>query len=134
MRLIAGVFLLGLVLQGCAARHPAKLRLAEGVWTGQEEGRTLDNYGVLYSAINLYHADMDGAWPADLNAKTFAGKYIDFIPSDGFTGSNAVKAQFDGQGGWVYDPATGNLCINLPGTDKSGKPFREHCSQPNLKP
>lgn len=94
----------------------------------QSKGRL----GSIRSALSIYYGDMEGVYPADLDALTVAGKYLDALPPAQVPGahqpSNAVTLgkRPNDAGGWLYDndPADmnfGTVRINCTHTDSEGK-------------
>lgn len=83
------------------------------------------NVETLRSAIRLYQSNNDGALPSDLSTD-LVSTYIKAIPEESITPSSAVKAANDGTGGWVYDSATGEVTVNLAGSDANGDPYADY--------
>jgi len=63
-------------------------------------------------AIQYARAALNGSavFPSSLTGTIFADGQV---PQDPVTKSRAVKASFDGSGGWVYVPAIGDVYCNL---------------------
>lgn len=72
------------------------------------------------TALSSYKAD-HGELPESLGQllADYPNNYISYIPLEAQSGSNTVKGTFDGQGGWVFDPAAdtmeGAFYANVPG-------------------
>jgi prepilin-type N-terminal cleavage/methylation domain-containing protein len=82
---------------------------------------TKANIESLRSAVRLYQSNNDGALPADLNS--LVATYLSEVPEETITPSATVKTTNDGSGGWVYDSGTGDVSVNLAGTDASGDDY-----------
>ncbi len=83
----------------------------------QEEAREASIRGALgnmRSAISIQYARnaLNGSpgFPSALDGTMFADGQV---PQEPVTKSRAVKSAFDGTGGWVYNPATGDVYCNL---------------------
>ncbi len=83
---------------------------------------TKANLGSLRSAVRLFQTNNDGTPPAAL-AADLVPTYIKQIPEEAVTPSNAVVGAVNGAGGWAYDPATGEVEVNLLGNDANGDPY-----------
>jgi prepilin-type N-terminal cleavage/methylation domain-containing protein len=97
------------------------------------EGASKGNLGAIRSALSIYYGDMEGQYPASVNALTIAGKYMTTVPvakapnyhSDSAAETaGALTALADG-GGWFYvDAATdanvGNVFVRCTHTDTKG--------------
>ena len=98
------------------------------------EGASKGNLGALRSAMSIYYGDMEGVYPASLDALTIGGKYLTTIPNakapSYHTDSATVvllsaQANPNDAGGWWYnDQATnanvGNVLVNCTHTDTKG--------------
>jgi len=76
------------------------------------------NIESIRSAIRLYQANNDGAFPNALAA--LVPTYLKAVPEEAITPSSSVVGTPDGSGGWAYDNATGEIAINLSGNDSDG--------------
>jgi len=152
----------GVYLIGCGwgwRKAEEKRAMAAGVMTiaaaiglgslgtsGFEMGsRVLDlsNLGGIRSALSVYYGDMEGQFPADLDALTIGGKYLKQIPSArvavwsrrlGLTFSHSPHGDSalirygkvpDDSGGWLYNNTLGDLqmgtiVVNCTHTDWKG--------------
>ena len=130
VELVIVVVILGII---AAIAIPRMSRGAQGA----VESRLRSDLAVLRSAINLYAAEHNGAFPAsgtiaaqltgytDIDGATNAtktppyiyGPYIEAIPtlSVGSTKGRSAIGTADGPTiGWIYDPATGTITANIP--------------------
>lgn len=83
--------------------------------------KTKANLASLRSAVRLFQSDNDGTPPAALG--DLVAQYMRAIPEEGVTPSNGVVAANNGNGGWVYDAAAGEVTVNLAGNDTEGNPY-----------
>lgn len=106
------------------------------------EGASKGNLGALRSAMSIYYGDMEGQYPAELQALTTDGKYLTTIPSartPNFHADSAAVQNFDAMidasqsdaGGWGYvnnpkSPDWGNVFINCTHTDTRGKSWNSY--------
>ena len=82
---------------------------------------TKANIESLRSAIRLYQANNDGAFPSTLT--DLVPTYLKAVPEEAITPASTVVASNDGSGGWVYDSAMGEVAINLSGNDSDGTAY-----------
>jgi len=103
-----------------------------------KEGATKTNLGMLRSAIQVYGADHEGAFPIDdLSSLSAGGKYLSGIPAANIyrnyrhasnshinTGPD-ISSSIDDSGGWSYvndrnSADWGNIRVNCSHTDVTG--------------
>ena len=84
---------------------------------------TRENLTSINSALAIWHMDK-GTWPVSLDA--LVPHYVDKIPAEEITGSSKVIKKLDGKGGWVYNPQTGEVLLNLKGKDPNGKAYASY--------
>jgi prepilin-type N-terminal cleavage/methylation domain-containing protein len=94
------------------------------------EGASKGNLGTIRSALNIYYADAEGHYPADLSALTVNGKYLTAVPSARVPDYHAALAAVgspaaDDGGGWTYnniagDANFGTVLVNCTHTDTKG--------------
>ena len=93
--------------------------------------RPRGTWGAIRSALNIYYADMEGNYPADLPALTINGKYLTALPvaktPSYHADSSVVAAQVSSNdaGGWSYnntsgDTNMGTVMVNCTHTDTKG--------------
>ncbi len=102
------------------------------------EGATKGKLGALRSALSIYYADNEGTWPdglaemcAILDDAGSASKYLNEIPKrkvmGGYGGDDTASevdgSTPDGTTGWMYSPTTGDVMVNVAGTDTKGVRF-----------
>ena len=95
------------------------------------EGQTKGNLGAIRSALSIYYGDMEGQYPAALEALTIGGKYLTALPvaktpnyHPDSAAVNYSTAASDA-GGWTYDntltdPNLGTVLVNCTHTDSKG--------------
>ncbi len=80
----------------------------------------------LKDAIYTYY-EKNGVYPVDLTQPEFLGKYIKKIPVVKLGGHHHDSAELklgeeiDDSGGWIYNPATGNISVNCSHKDTKGQ-------------
>ena len=97
------------------------------------EGASKGNLGALRSAMTIYYGDLDGIYPATVDALTIGGKYIGQIPvarAPNYHADSSVTTLFSlagisDAGGWAYmDIASNanmsNVYVNCTHTDTKG--------------
>ncbi|MCL2888411.1 MAG: hypothetical protein FWF35_03835 [Elusimicrobia bacterium] len=98
------------------------------------EGETKYNLERLRSAIAAYYGDNRGNYPED-DLSVLVPRYIEKIPYEaapGYDKSNKVYTDKQtGKGGWFYfnkkdSPRWGEIIIDLPGNDSTGKQWTEN--------
>ena len=95
------------------------------------EGASKGNLGAIRSALSIYYGDMEGQYPADMEALTVNGKYLSTVPSakapnyhsDTSVIANLVNSN-DGAG-WSYNNTANNanqgtVLVNCTHTDTKG--------------
>jgi len=102
------------------------------------EGATKGKLGAIRSALSIYYADNEGMWPdglaelcAILDDAGTASKYLSEIPvrkvMGGYGGDNEATEKdgstADSATGWMYSPTTGDVIVNVAGTDTKGARF-----------
>lgn len=80
------------------------------------------------AALTIWHSDKSTR-PKSLDE--LVPNYVDKIPAEEITGSNKVVKKFDGKGGWVYNPKTGEILLNLKGKDPNGEAYKAYGSESN---
>ena len=99
------------------------------IYVKTKESATKTNLDRLRSAVAAYYGDNRGNYPED-DLSVLVPRYIEKIPYvdvQGFQKSGTVRVnQINGKGGWFYfkdktNPRWGDVVINLPGKDSSGK-------------
>ncbi|MBD0383059.1 L,D-transpeptidase family protein [Paenibacillus sedimenti] len=97
-----------------AQYHPAsdrtvKIRFMNGK---NDKHQPLSAIGanLVRTALDAYRKDF-GVNPAslDLLVQDYPNNYLSFIPMEASSGANQVYTQFDGNGGWVYNPSEKEL-------------------------
>lgn len=105
----------------------------EAKWEAYKQ--TKQNLGGLRSAVSTYYGKNEGEWPQRIDDASFVGAadrhYIAEIPEERFTGNRRVQyvkdvAEGDGRGGWLYCPSTGQVWVNLKGTDLEGNEYSQY--------
>ncbi len=91
-----------------------------------KEGATKGSLGALRSAVSIYYAQNEGAYPADISVTPFVGTFMDKVPVvkiSGYADSTSVKTDggVNDAGGWYYDSTTGNVCVNITAADTQGE-------------
>ncbi len=97
------------------------------------EGSSKGNLGALRSAMSIYYGDMEGQYPATIDALTVGGKYLGSVPaakSPNYHSDTSVTTLYsvsgvNDVGGWAYmDVATNanmsNVYVNCTHTDTKG--------------
>jgi prepilin-type N-terminal cleavage/methylation domain-containing protein len=97
------------------------------------EGASKGNLGALRSAMSIYYGDMEGQYPATVDALTIGGKYLGTVPAakapNYHSDTNATTlfsvSGLNDVGGWAYmDLATNanmsNVYVNCTHTDTKG--------------
>lgn len=121
-------------------------RMSRGA-AGAADSSLIADLAVLRNAIDLYHTEHQGTYPAlatieaqltqysDLSGTTSAtktasavyGPYLRSVPNLKVKGtgnaSNGVDATIGGSGGWVYDDTTGEISANSTDTDDAGSSY-----------
>ncbi len=102
------------------------------------EGATKGKLGAIRSALSIYYADNEGLWPATLagmcsilDDAASAAKYLSEIPirkvMGGYGGDNTATETLgsvpDSTTGWMYSTTTGDVMVNVDGTDTKGVRF-----------
>lgn len=115
---------------GLGRAWSAKDSTAQIVYSGlirkSNEGATRGNLGAVRAALSIYFADHEGAHAPDLQELTVNGKYLSVLPKAKTPGYHAdstavlLAGEPDDSGGWVYDPATGEVKVNCTHTDTKG--------------
>jgi len=77
----------------------------------------------LRQACMLYY-QKNRQWPSSLN--DLIPDFLDMIPPEAVKGLHVEVNSLDGNGGWFYDPTTGELKVNLIGTDSYGQDYRSY--------
>ena len=95
------------------------------------EGASKGNLGAIRSALSIYYGDMEGQYPADMDALTINGKYLSVVPAakaPNYHSDTSVivyqTASNDGAG-WTYNNTQGNanqgtVLVNCTHTDTKG--------------
>ena len=106
------------------------------VWKGTpEEDATKANLGSIRSAVSIHYGKNEGEYPKRIHDDSFIGStdrhYMRELPPEHITGSNRVQyvkrlQEGDGQGGWMYAPASGEVWANVRGKDSKGSPFTSY--------
>ncbi|WNR42179.1 L,D-transpeptidase family protein [Paenibacillus roseipurpureus] len=77
-----------------------------------KEHQPLSAFGanLVRTALETYRKDM-GHVPAQIDElmRDYPANYLSFIPTEAISGSNQVVADYDGYGGWIYNPAAGDM-------------------------
>ena len=97
------------------------------------EGASKGNLGALRSAMSIYYGDLEGIYPASVDALTIGGKYLGQIPparAPNYHPDSSVTTLFSvsgisDAGGWAYmDLVTNanmsNVYVNCSHTDTKG--------------
>lgn len=130
------------------AKNPNFLPLAAAAGQGAQgeniklkkikEKETMSTVTALQAQIQRYIGKNNGRKPQSLTSGDFAQE-LGMMPKDSVTGINMVneidgmpsydlssKAEpsfINGDGGWVYFPATGEIFLNITGPDSNGNPY-----------
>ncbi|MDR6549778.1 L,D-transpeptidase family protein [Paenibacillus qinlingensis] len=77
-----------------------------------EEHQPLSAFGanLVRTALESYRKDI-GHTPAHIDEllQAYPHNYLSFIPIEAVSGLNEIKANYDGEGGWVYDPKSPDI-------------------------
>jgi prepilin-type N-terminal cleavage/methylation domain-containing protein len=97
------------------------------------EGASKGNLGSIRSALSIYYGDMEGNYPATMDALTISGKYLSAIPKakapnyhgDSSGETDGLLSAVNGNGGWWYDNTIGDsnvgqVLVNCTHTDSKG--------------
>jgi prepilin-type N-terminal cleavage/methylation domain-containing protein len=97
------------------------------------EGASKGNLGALRSAMSIYYGDLEGQYPATVDALTIGGKYLGQVPAakapnyhpDASATTLFSVSGLNDVGGWAYmDLATNanmsNVYVNCSHTDTKG--------------
>lgn len=121
-------------------------RMSRGA-AGAADSSLIADLSVLRNAIDLYHTEHQGTYPAlatfeaeltqysDLAGTTSASKtasaiygpYLRSVPNlkvkGSGNGANGIDATIGGSGGWVYNATTGAISANSTDTDDAGSSY-----------
>jgi prepilin-type N-terminal cleavage/methylation domain-containing protein len=97
------------------------------------EGASKGNLGALRSAMSIYYGDMEGEYPATVDALTIGGKYLGIVPAakapNYHTETNVTTlfsvSGLNDVGGWAYmdlssNANMSNVYVNCSHTDTKG--------------
>ena len=103
------------------------------------EGASKGNLGSIRSSLSIYYGDMEGVYPAQLQALTIAGKYLTSIPlaktpsyhPDSSGEVDGTLTAETGAGGWFYnnvngDANAGTMIVNCSHTDSKGSSWTSY--------
>ncbi|MBI4868607.1 MAG: type II secretion system protein [Candidatus Wallbacteria bacterium] len=89
------------------------------------EASTKSNLQTLRSSVQTYYAMHNNTWPASnlSSLLTTNGGTLAKIPNEAITNQSKVVNVLDGTGGWLYEPTTHDVGVNLNGNDSTGSPY-----------
>lgn len=97
-----------------------------GLIRKSSEGAAKGNLGAVRSAVSIYAGDHEGAHPPSLQDLTLDGRYLAVLPKAKTpyyhedSAAVLLGKEADDSGGWLYDPASGEVKVNCMHTDTKG--------------